>query len=173
MSAQRNPQSAAALETPGYGAYRSLWVDALYRLARNRLALAGGVIILLMVVVAILAPLIAPFDPNEQNYDAILRPPGASHLMGTDNLGRDTFSRLIYGARISLAVGIFTQAIILLIGLPVGAIAGFAGGRIRSRVADIHVMHAYRVAVGQKRPADIEPAKLWGAWERVLEGYID
>ena len=131
MSAQRNaPNTAITLEPPRPGAYRGLWMDALYRLSRNRLALIGGIFVLLMVVVAIFAPWIAPFDPSEQDYTSILESPSASHLMGTDVLGRDTFSRLIYGARISLGVGVFTQMIIILIGLPVGAIAGFAGGRV-------------------------------------------
>ena len=100
---------------------RSLWMDALRRLARNRLAAAGGIVVLLMVIVALFAPLIAPYDPSLQNTKAILQSPSASHLMGTDLLGRDILSRLIYGARISLSVGIFTQFITLLIGLPIGA----------------------------------------------------
>ena len=131
MSAQRNvPSTAVAVETPRPGAYRGLWSDALHRLSRNRLALIGGIFVLLMVIVAVFAPWIAPFDPSKQDYTSILKSPSASHLMGTDVLGRDTFSRLIYGARISLAVGMFTQLIILFIGLPIGAIAGFAGGKV-------------------------------------------
>jgi oligopeptide transport system permease protein len=130
MSTPANGSYTTAMETPQYRAYRTLWVDALYRLARNRLALAGGIFILVMVVVAIFAPLIVPFNPTEQNTLAILQPPSTSHFMGTDILGRDIFSRLIYGARISLAVGIFTQLIVLFIGLPIGAIAGLAGGRV-------------------------------------------
>lgn len=112
------------------GKNRGLWGDAFYRLSRNRLALAGGIFILVMIVVALFAPLIAPHDPSEQNLSISLASPSGSHLMGTDILGRDTFSRLVYGARISLSVGIFTQLIILLIGMPIGAIAGLAGGRV-------------------------------------------
>ena len=130
MSAKNNVPDAAAVLEPRFGAYRTTWADTLRRLADNKLALASGIFILLMVVVAIMAPLIAPYDPVEQNLDAILESPSASHIMGTDILGRDTFSRLIYGARISLEVAIFTQFVILLIGLPIGTIAGVAGGRV-------------------------------------------
>ena len=128
MISQRN--RADALGTPGRGEYRSMWVEALFILARNKLALAGAIVILIIVLLAILAPFVAPFEPSDQNYDAILESPSTTHIMGTDNLGRDTFSRLLYGARISLSVGLFTQLIILFIGLPIGAIAGFAGGKV-------------------------------------------
>ena len=124
--------------------YHGMWSDALVNLIHNKLAAAGGIIILLIVVVAIFAPLIVHVSPNEQNYDAILEPPSLSHPMGTDNLGRDTFSRLLYGARVSLAVGIFTQLIVLIIGLPIGAFSGYAGGRtdnIMMRFVD--VMYAF------------------------------
>jgi oligopeptide transport system permease protein len=121
---------ADTLGTPGRGEYRSMWVEALFILARNKLALAGAIVILIIVLLAILAPFAAPFEPNDQNYDAILESPSTTHIMGTDNLGRDTFSRLLYGARISLSVGLFTQLIILFIGLPIGAISGFAGGKV-------------------------------------------
>jgi len=145
MSNQKKPSGdALALETPKHRVRQSLWVDTLYRLTRNRLALIGGICILLMVVVAIFAPLIAPYSPSEQNLDDILESPSMSHLMGTDNLGRDIFSRLVYGARISLAVGIFTQLIVLSIGLPVGAIAGLFGSRVDNilmRITD--VMYAF------------------------------
>ena len=111
----KTSNEATPLETPEYGTYRTLWGDAVHRLARNKLALAGGFIVLLMLTIAIFAPLITPFNPNQQDSNASLESPSASHIMGTDILGRDTFSRLIFGARISLAVGIFTQFIILII----------------------------------------------------------
>jgi oligopeptide transport system permease protein len=131
MSVQaENIKNATAMEVPRRTAYRTWWADALRRLASNKLALAGGILVLLMIVIAIFAPFIAPYSPTKQDTAASLQAPSLSHLMGTDILGRDTFSRLIYGARISLAVGIFAQFIILLIGLPIGAIAGLAGGRV-------------------------------------------
>ena len=105
-------------------------MDALHRLVRNKLAAASGIVVLFMIIIALFAPLIAPYDPSLQNTKAILQSPSPSHLMGTDLLGRDILSRLIYGARISLAVGIFTQFITLLIGLPIGAVAGLAGNKV-------------------------------------------
>jgi oligopeptide transport system permease protein len=109
--------------------HHSLWGDAFIRLRRNKLALAGGAFILLLTLAALLAPLLTPYRFDQQNYDAMLLGPGTGHLLGTDELGRDVFTRLIYGARTSLAVGVFTQIIVLAIGLPVGAIAGYSGGR--------------------------------------------
>ena len=109
---------------------RGLWEDAFRRLIRNRLALVGLVILSILVFIAILAPLVAPFDPNEQNYDVIFKSPDSTHLMGTDNLGRDWFSRLVYGARLSLTVGIFAQSIVLVIGVTIGTTAGYFGGQV-------------------------------------------
>jgi len=107
----------------------TFWGDALRRLLRNRLAVAGLVVVGLLVIVAIFAPLIASNDPIFQDYSATQETPSLHHLFGTDTLGRDVFSRMVYGARISLSVGIFTQLIILGIGIPVGLVAAFAGGR--------------------------------------------
>lgn len=141
MRSPKNPSGdALSLEMPNQRTHQGLWADTLYRLTRNRLALIGGIFVLLMMLFAVFAPLIAPYDPAKQNLDAMLESPSLSHLMGTDILGRDIFSRLVYGARISLSVGIFTQLIILLIGLPVGAVAGLAGGRVDNilmRITDI------------------------------------
>ena len=108
----------------------SLWRDALRRLARNRMAVLGGVIALVLIGTAILAPLLAPYDPVKQDYNAVLSPPSREHVMGTDGLGRDVLSRLIFGARTSMTVGVFSQFIILAIGLRIGASAGLAGGRV-------------------------------------------
>lgn len=112
-----------------YTKQRSLWSDAARRLSHNRLAVAGLCVIVMLAAMAVAAPLIAPYGTSEQNYSAIMVSPSREHLMGTDSLGRDTFSRLVYGARISLAVGIFTQAIVLLIGAAIGGIAAL-GGRL-------------------------------------------
>jgi oligopeptide transport system permease protein len=105
-----------------------LWSLAFRRLKRNRLAVAALFVIGVFVALALLAPLIAPYDPQQQNLHETFQSPSWKHLMGTDNLGRDWFSRLLYGARISLAVGIFAQVIILAIGMPIGLIAGYRGG---------------------------------------------
>ena len=109
----------------------SYWLMAWQRLLRHRLAVAGLVIIATLILVAVLAPLIAPHDPGAQNLGAGLQylPPSWSHLMGTDGLGRDWFSRLIYGTRVSLAVGVFAQLVVLGIGLPLGLVAGIRNGR--------------------------------------------
>jgi len=105
-------------------------MDAWRRLRGNRLAMAGLAVVAALAVIAIFAPLISPYDPTFQDYSNVLATPGQKFWLGTDNLGRDSMSRLFYGARVSLAVGVFTQLIILGIGLPIGAIAAFAGGRI-------------------------------------------
>lgn len=90
--------------------------------------LLGGGITLLWVVIAIAAPLIAPYDPNAHDMAAILRPPEAAHWLGTDNFGRDILSRIIHGARIDLIMGLVGVLIPLVLGTTIGAVAGFYGG---------------------------------------------
>ncbi len=109
--------------------HHTLWGDAFIRLRHNRLAVTGAIVILLVALIAIFAPFISPYRYDQQNMQAILQGPSWQHLLGTDVLGRDLFTRLIYGARTSLAVGLFTQFIVLAVGIPVGAFAGSAGGR--------------------------------------------
>jgi oligopeptide transport system permease protein len=108
---------------------RTLWRDARGRLLRNRLAVAGGCLVVLLAAIALLAPLIAPYDPTKQNYSLILAGPTPEHPFGTDGLGRDVLSRLLWGARISMSVGILTQLVVIAVGVPLGAISGLAGGR--------------------------------------------
>jgi oligopeptide transport system permease protein len=123
--------TAQALELEAFGppsGPRGLWGDALRRLLANRLAVAGLVVIAFVVIVAVLAPLIAPYDPTRQELTNTFAKPGGEHLMGTDNLGRDWFSRLVYGARVSMTVGFFAQAVILTIGVAVGSLSGYFGG---------------------------------------------
>jgi len=110
--------------------HHTLWGDAFVRLRRNRLAVVGAVLIISLALTSIIVPLISPYEFDEQNLNAVLEGPSHAHLLGTDGLGRDVFTRLFYGARTSLAVGIFTQLIVLAIGLPIGALAGYAGGRV-------------------------------------------
>ena len=110
--------------------HHTLWGDAFVRLRRNRLAVVGAFLIISLALASIIVPLISPYAFDEQNLNAILEGPSHAHLLGTDGLGRDVFTRLFYGARTSLAVGIFTQLIVLAIGLPIGALAGYAGGRV-------------------------------------------
>ena len=98
------------------------------RVLRNPLALWGFVIIASVLAFALLAPLLAPYDPDAINVKSILLPPSTAHLMGTDSLGRDVFSRMLYGARISLLVGFVAVGIATAIGVILGAISGYYRG---------------------------------------------
>ena len=98
--------------------------------ARHRLASVGLVIIAALIFIAIFAPLLAPYSPNQQDLYRVLAPPGRIHLLGTDNLGRDLLSRLIYGTRVSLFVGIVSSLVSAVIGVIIGLIAGFRGGMV-------------------------------------------
>jgi peptide/nickel transport system permease protein len=98
------------------------------RFRRNRLALSGLIMVGALFLVSLLAPWLAPYDPNYIDIQAILMPPSSAHWMGTDSLGRDVFSRIIYGARISLKVGFVAVGLATLIGVILGAVAGYYGG---------------------------------------------
>ncbi|MBI3795172.1 MAG: ABC transporter permease [Nitrospinae bacterium] len=102
----------------------------LRRMARNPFALAGGAVVALLFLVALLAKYVAPFDPSVVNTDVMLQPPGLKHWLGTDELGRDVLSRMIFGAQISLMVGFVSIGIATVVGVVVGAISGYYGGRI-------------------------------------------
>ena len=110
----------------------SLWHDAWLRLRKNRAAVTGGAILLVMVVLAILTPWIAPYGYEVQNLDLGATPPSAAHWLGTDIFGRDLLTQILYGGRISLAVGFIATAVALVIGVTWGAIAGYVGGRVDS-----------------------------------------
>jgi peptide/nickel transport system permease protein len=107
---------------------QSEWRVVLRQLRRNRTAMIGAAILIIEVVLAIGAPVIAPYDPLDQNPRAALQAPSRDHLMGTDDTGRDLLSRVIWGARISLRVGIVSVLIGGGIGILLGVIAGFRGG---------------------------------------------
>ena len=110
------------------------------RVARNRAAVAGAAVVLLFLLVAILAPWLAPYDPGAQALDSGLSGPSLAHWLGQDRLGRDLLSRLVYGARISVAVGLGTVSLSLLIGFLVGSASGFFGGKVDHvlmRLADV------------------------------------
>jgi peptide/nickel transport system permease protein len=104
------------------------------KLKHNKLAVSGLLVITLLVAAAIIAPKIVPYEPTSQNITERLQKPSAKHLLGTDELGRDVLSRIIYGARISLSVGFIAVGISVIIGVFFGAIAGFYGGWIDSLV---------------------------------------
>ena len=110
-----------------------------WRVPRNPIGLIGAVVIVFTVAIALAAPLVAPFAPSSQAQKRLL-PPTAQSLMGTDELGRDTFSRVVFGARVSLQVGLLAVAIALALGTTLGMLAGFYGGRLDDvlmRVVDI------------------------------------
>ncbi len=107
---------------------------------RNRLAVAGGVVLLLLYLTAILAPLLAPYDYRAFNPGQPLKPPSAQHWMGTDRQTRDVFSRVLVGSRVSLSVGFASVSLIMLIGITLGALAGYLGGIVDNvimRLTDI------------------------------------
>jgi oligopeptide transport system permease protein len=128
------------------GAVRSssLWRDALRRLLRNRLALAGLVVVAALCLLAVFADFLAPYSYTKTNFSRLNEPPSRNYPLGTDQIGRDLLSRMIYGARISMIVGLGAQIIIVLIGVPIGALSGWFGGRIdlvMMRLVD--VMYAF------------------------------
>ena len=118
----------------------SLWSDAIYRLTRNKAAMLGAFILILLIIAAVLAPWISPYSYSYQDLNLGASPPSADHLLGTDILGRDLLSRMLYGARISLLVGFVATGVALVIGVSWGIIAGYAGGKVDSimmRIVDV------------------------------------
>ena len=118
----------------------SLWSDAWRRLLANKAALAGGIILLVLIFLAIFAPWIAPHSYAYQNLELGAQPPSEDFLLGTDTLGRDLFSRILYGARVSLLVGFVATGVAFVIGVSWGIIAGYFGGRVDSvmmRIVDV------------------------------------
>jgi oligopeptide transport system permease protein len=122
----------------------SLTRDAFRRLVRNRLAMAGLIAVSLLCLVAVFAELFAPYSYTKTDFGRLNEGPSPQHWLGTDQLGRDLFSRMIYGARISMIVGLGAQLIVVSIGVPIGALSGFMGGRVDlvlTRLID--VMYAF------------------------------
>ncbi len=118
----------------------SLWQDAWLRLRKNHLAVFGLAMLTVFIAIALLTPWIAPYDYAAQNLDLGATPPSAEHWLGTDIFGRDLMTQIMYGGRISLAVGFVATAVALLIGVTWGAIAGYVGGRVDAimmRLVDI------------------------------------
>jgi peptide/nickel transport system permease protein len=119
---------------------RSLWSDSLYRLSRNPGSIIGVIILLALILMSISAPLITHFNPITITPKDRLLSPNAVHLMGTDNFGRDMFTRVVFGGRISLSVGIISVFVALLFGVPMGLVSGYYGGKLDSvimRVVDV------------------------------------
>ena len=117
-----------------------LWVESLRRLKKDKTAVSGLMMVILFFLVSFFAPLLAPYDPGEINVKEVLMPPNMLHFMGTDQLGRDILSRVIWGSRISLKVGFVAIGISTLIGTLLGAIAGYYRGWVDSiimRLVDV------------------------------------
>jgi oligopeptide transport system permease protein len=122
----------------------SLWRDGWRRLRRNKLAMAGGAVVVLLLLVAVFADVLAPYSYTKTNFGRLNEAPSRAYPFGTDQVGRDVLSRMIYGARVSMLVGLGAQVIIVLIGVPIGALSGYVGGRVDlllTRVID--VMYAF------------------------------
>jgi peptide/nickel transport system permease protein len=139
---------------------RSLWGDALRRLLRNRMAMVSLGIALLLIIAALVGPWISPYDYVRQDLTAINQPPTLAHPLGTDQLGRDMLSRILWGARTALLVALISQGLSYLIGTILGSISAYAGGWVDSlimRLADIfmsfpHLLLAVFVSATIKQP---------------------
>jgi peptide/nickel transport system permease protein len=151
---------------------------------RQPALIAGGTITALLVAIAVFAPLIAPFDPNEQNLSVSLIGPSAHHLLGTDQLGRDTFSRLVFGARVDLRVGFIAVLFPFIIGTFLGSIAGYFGGWVDvivMRLVDVVVAFPFYVLVialvfvlgtGQRSIYIAITTVGWVSYARIIRGEI-
>ena len=115
---------------------RRMW----YSFCKRKVAVLGLIIVLLYILIAIFAPLLAPYDPVKQELANMLQTPSAEHLLGTDEVGRDILSRIIYGARISMKVGFYAVGVAFIIGVPLGIFSGFYGGKV-----DLIIMRAMDV----------------------------
>lgn len=112
---------------------RRMW----YSFCKRKIAVLGLIIALIYILVAIFAPVLAPYDPVKQDLVNMLQTPSAEHLLGTDEMGRDILSRIIYGARISMKVGFYAVGVAFVIGVPLGIFSGFYGGKV-----DLLIMRA-------------------------------
>ena len=124
-----NPTIENAVSQAAPESGTSLWQDAWLRLASNKLAMTGLCILVIIGLIAVLTPWIAPYSYSDQNLELGAIPPSASHWLGTDTFGRDLLTRIMYGSRISLMVGLLATAVALTIGVLWGTVSGYLGGR--------------------------------------------
>lgn len=117
--------------------YSSYYKDSFKRFRKNKAAMLCLAVIFLLILIAIFAQAVAPFDPDYQDYASVLAQPSAKHLLGADEYGRDILSRIIYGTRVSLSIGIFAQLLASVIGITLGAIAGYFGGIVDSVISRV------------------------------------
>jgi oligopeptide transport system permease protein len=128
---ERRPVEAAADTAAGAPIRQAtLWKDAWRRYIRNRGAVAAGIVFCLVVLYALVAPFFSPYDPNKVDFSIAYQKPSGAHPFGTDQFGRDLFTRTALGGRVSIAIGFGATAAILLIGVLYGAISGFVGGKV-------------------------------------------
>jgi len=121
----------------------SLWQDAWHRLSKNKLAMFGLCFLIFITIIAILTPWIAPYSYSDQNLELGAVPPSWSHWFGTDTFGRDLLTRVMYGSRVSLAVGVLATAVSLTIGVTWGTISGYLGGRVDAvMMRTVDIMYA-------------------------------
>ena len=119
-TAAKTPAAAEKVRTPAQ--------QALRRFRKNRIAIVGAVILIILALFVIIGPFLSQYDPNKNDLFAILKLPSAEHLLGTDAMGRDLLTRLMYGGRISLAIGLVSAVISMVLGSLIGALAGYYGG---------------------------------------------
>ena len=129
--------TAGILDTASADAGERPWRLALRRLARRRVALVGLAVVLFFTVIALAAPLLAPYDSLATDWRLVRKPPSAMHLFGTDDLGRDVLSRVIWGARASLMAGLVSVSIALAVAVPLGLVSGYLGGVVDGLVMRI------------------------------------
>ncbi len=163
---------------------RSPFVAAILSLRRNPLAMAGIVVLVGWLVIALLAPVIAPHQPNQQDIIHRLQSPNRAHFFGTDDLGRDIFSRVLYGARVSIPAAFFTIVVTGLIGMILGAFAAYVGGAVDSvimRAADVVLAFPsiiLAMAITAVRGPGLSNALiavifvLWPEYARVMRGAV-
>jgi len=152
------------------------------RLTKHRLAALAGVILVILLGIAVFAPYLAPYDPTTQQYDTLLAPPSSKHLMGTDTLGRDIFSRVLYGTRIMFIIAFVSMGAAFTVGSILGALAGYFGGRIDTLVQfGVDITWSFpSLIVGLALAAIVDPGLMpvlvalmivyWGIFARLVRG---
>src|SRR5690625_3542748 len=142
MSLQTNPipdpDSIKIDETQQKKASR-LWVDALLRIIKSKTSFIGLCIIVILIITALLAPMIATHSPTDQSIVDRYQSPSSEHYLGTDELGRDIFSRIVYGTRISIQIGVIAVGISMIVGVLLGATAGYFGKWVDQEIGRAHV----------------------------------
>ena len=144
--------------------YSSFYGDSLRRLKKNKMAMFCACVLILLALMAIFAPLLAPYDPTYQDYSAVLGGPCKAHPFGTDEFGRDILSRIIYGSRVSISIGIVAQIIASIVGVTLGSLAGYYGGWIDSLLTWVRTARMIRGSVMQLKEKEyIEASRACGA----------